>query len=89
VFAPPLAHAEFVPGEVLVKFSSTATAVERDALRSTLADRVLNRFDRFGIEHWRLRSLSVESAVQQFRYHPAFTYLEPNGIVHVGNPGLG
>jgi len=37
-----------VPGEVLVKFSSTASTAERAALRGTLADRVLNRFDRSG-----------------------------------------
>lgn len=79
---PPPAHAEYVPGEVLVKFSPSASMAERTVLRAAIANRVLKKFDRFGIEHWRLRERSVESAIAEFRSNPAFTYFEPNAIVH-------
>lgn len=81
--APPLTlAAEYVPGEVLVKFSPSSRLEERSVLRASLADRVLSRFDRFGIEHWKLRDQSVDATVEQYRSHPAFTYVERNYLLY-------
>ncbi len=74
------AHAaDYVPGEILVKFKSNASKQTKDfSLRSTQAV-VQQKFSKFKLEHWRLpQGMDVLTAVAELNKDPNVEFAEPN-----------
>ncbi len=78
--------AEYVPGELLVKFAPGAPAAAVENARRRLGGRHLKTFRDIGVQHWRLgRGVSVEMALEILSRSPhreSLEYAEPNYIVH-------
>jgi subtilisin family serine protease len=71
-----------VPGEVLIKFDSTASSSDRARVRSGVGGIVKRRF-RGGGEQWKLAGgVTTEQAMEQMRDNPRVLYVEPNYLVH-------
>ena len=72
-----------VPGEVIVKFKSAVSPVERGRMRTQLGARRLRQF-RSQAEHWSLGpGVTTEQAIERYRGDPSVSYIEPNYVVHV------
>ena len=75
--------AEFVPGEVLVKFKKGTTHANITALHSNMGAREIRRIERIGVRRIKLPSdISVKEAVAQYKMDPNVKYAEPNYIIH-------
>ncbi len=75
--------AEYVPGEVLVKFRSASDPSAIGNLHSGLGSVKKKEFGRIGLQHIKLpANLSVEKAVEYYKLDPNVEYAEPNYIVH-------
>ena len=76
--------AEFVPGEVLVKFKEKATKAEIQALHSYLRAQEIKRIEPIEVSRIKLPSdISVEEAVVHYKRDPNVDYAEPNYIIHL------
>ena len=75
--------AEFMPGEVLIKFNEKATQAEMKALHSNLRAQEIKRIEPIGVRRIKLPSdISVEEAVANYEMDPNVEYAEPNYILH-------
>jgi subtilisin family serine protease len=75
--------AEFVPGEVLIKFKEKATQAEMKALHSYLQAQEIRRIKPIGVRRIKLPSdISVKEAVAHYKMDPNVEYAEPNYIIH-------
>lgn len=75
--------AQYVPGEVLVKFK--AGTLEKDAanLHSTLKTSKKKELRKLKLHHVKLpKQMSVEEAVRKYKQDPSVEYAEPNYLVH-------
>jgi len=80
-----LAAAEYVPGEILVKFRDTSPsrATSINSIHSYVGSFKKKAFSKLKIHHMQLpHGLSVEEAVQLYQQDPNVEYAEPNYIVH-------
>jgi len=72
----------FVPGEVLLKFKTSAVATDRVRLVGELGATELRTFDSSAV-HWRLGpNVDVLQAVSRLKADPSVQYAEPNYILH-------
>jgi subtilisin family serine protease len=70
---------EYMPGELLVKFTPEATGETIAALQAQVGLETIKVFKRTGVHHVRIRShLTVPEAVAWLQRHPAVEYAEPN-----------
>ena len=75
--------AEFVPGEVLVKFKKGTTHAKTTALHSNMGAQEIRRIKRIGVRRIKIPSdISVKQAVAQYKMDPNVEYAEPNYILH-------
>jgi subtilisin family serine protease len=75
---------EYVPGELLVKFTPEATGEAIAALQAQVGLETIKVFKRTGVHHVRIRApLTVLEAIAQLLRHPAVEYAEPNYIRHL------
>ena len=75
--------AEFMPGEVLVKFKEGITQGEIKALHSNLRAQEIRRIEPLGVRRIKLPSdISVKEAVAHYKMDPNVEYAEPNYIIH-------
>jgi hypothetical protein len=72
--------APFVPGEVLVKFKTGASAAAIEALNAAAGAHTIRVFPRTGVHHLRT-ALPVEDAVKIYQASADVEYAEPNYIV--------
>ncbi len=71
--------AEFVPGEVLIRFKERATQAEMKALHSNLRAQEIWRIERIGVRRIKLPSdISVKEAVAHYKIETKVKYAEPN-----------
>jgi subtilisin family serine protease len=76
--------AEYVPGEVLVKFKSGATAYRINTLHRKIGSLKKKEFKGIRVHQMRLPDgVSVEEAVAYYKSDPDVEYAEPNYIVHI------
>ena len=75
--------AEFVPGEVLIKFKKGTSHAEIKASHSNLRAREIRRIEPIGVRRIKLPSdISVKEAVAHYKMDPNVKYAEPNYIIH-------
>jgi len=78
-----LERASFVPGELLIKFKSTAQPIDIASARADVNAVRLWTFQSGG-EHWRMGpGLDVEAAIKRLKGNGLVEYAEPNYIVHL------
>ncbi len=76
--------AEYVPGEILVKFKDSATKVSIQGLHAYTRSKQKKVFKKFKIHHIKLpEGTSVEKALQLYQQDPDVEYAEPNYIVSI------
>ena len=73
--------ANFVPGEVILKFKSNASDHDKAQIYAELGGAKLKGFGRIKAELRRVETMSVEDAVSRYHTHPKIEYIEPNYIV--------
>lgn len=74
--------AEYVPGELLIKFRTNAQALDRIRVQQALGAETKHRF-LSSAESWRLGSnVDVEQALSMLKANPLVQYAEPNYIAH-------
>ena len=71
----------YLPGEVILKFKSTATQNDMNQVYAELGGTKVKGLGRIKAELRRLGTMSVEDAVTRYRNHPKIEYMEPNYIV--------
>jgi len=75
--------ADFVPGEVLVKFKKGAAPAKITALHSNFQAQEIKGIERIGVRRIKLPSdFSVKEAVEHYKMDPNVEYAEPNYILH-------
>lgn len=75
--------AEYVPGEVLVKFRGAPDVSAIRNLHSAIGSVKKMEFGRIGLQHIKLPvNMSVGKAVEYYKLDPNVEYAEPNYIVH-------
>jgi len=76
--------AEYVPGEVLVKFKSETDAVAMNRLHRSAGSVRKKDFKKTGIQQVKLPDdLSVQEAVEFYNNDPGVEYAEPNYIIRI------
>jgi subtilisin family serine protease len=76
--------AEYVPGEILVKFKESATTVSIQGLHASTHSKQQKVFKTLKIHHIKLpKDTSVEEALQLYQQDPDVEYAEPNYIVSI------
>ncbi len=76
--------AEYVPGEVIVKFKSDTTAYKINTLHKRIGSLKKKEFKGVRIHQMRLPDgVSVEEAVEYYKSDPDVEYAEPNYIVRI------
>lgn len=76
--------AEYVPGEIIVKFKSDTTAYKINTLHKKIGSFKKKEFKGVRIHQMRLPDgVSVEEAVEYYKSDPDVEYAEPNYIVHI------
>ena len=76
--------AEYVPGEVIVKFKSDTTAYKINTLHKRIGSLNKKEFKGVRIHQMRLPDgVSVEEAVEYYKSDPDVEYAEPNYIVRI------
>jgi len=74
---------QYVPGEVLVKFTSSAIAQERAASVAAQGHAFLADLDQSGLVHIKLAAgQTMETALAAYRHDPNVEYAQPNYIYH-------
>ena len=76
-FAEPI-EGSYVPGEIIIKYSDTATGTEISTLSSQLNSITLRDFSRIGASLEQLTDMTVPEAIAAFENNPAVEYIEPN-----------
>ncbi|MBI5664244.1 MAG: S8 family serine peptidase [Nitrospirae bacterium] len=77
------AMAEYVPGEVLIKFKGSSNASAIRSLHSAIGSVKKMEFGRAGLQHVKVPAdMSVEKAVEYYKRDPNVEYAEPNYIMH-------
>ncbi|HEX6790377.1 MAG TPA: S8 family serine peptidase, partial [Candidatus Krumholzibacteria bacterium] len=71
----------FVPGELIVKLSPSASTTDALALRASLGATVTRRYNSIDAELWHISGIGVEDAVKRFQGDRRVVYVEPNFIV--------
>jgi len=76
--------AEYVPGEILVKFKDSATKVSIQGLNAYTRSKQKKVFKQLKIHHIKLpKGTTVEEALQLYQQDPDVEYAEPNYIVSI------
>ncbi len=76
--------AEYVPGEILVKFKDTATTVSIHSLHAYTRFKPKKVFKKLKIHHIKLpEGTGIEEALQLYQQDPDVEYAEPNYIVSI------
>jgi subtilisin family serine protease len=84
IFSCSNGFAEYVPGEVLVKFKSNTTAYKINTLHRKIGSFKKKEFKGVRIHQMRLPDgVSVEEAVEYYKSDPDVEYAEPNYIVRI------
>jgi len=79
--------AQYVPGEILVKFKKTASKSDILQLNTTLGLKTIKEFPSIGVHHIKLKpEETVAEAVKKYNDDPNVEYAEPNYIVHTLAP---
>lgn len=77
-------EAEYVPGEVLVKFKDSVDVRTMQDIHTFMKAKKRREFKKHRIHHLKLsKEMSVEEAVRRYREDPNVEYAEPNYIVHM------
>jgi subtilisin family serine protease len=75
--------AQYVPGEILVKFKKTASRSDIIQLNTTLGLKTIKEFPSIGVHHIKLKpGETVAEAIKKYSDDPNVEYAEPNFIVH-------
>jgi subtilisin family serine protease len=75
--------AQYVPGEIFVKFKKTASRSDIALLNTTLGLRTIKEFPSIGVHHIKLKpGETVAEAIKKYSDDPNVEYAEPNYIVH-------
>lgn len=75
--------AEYVPGELLIKYKPSVRATAANFYRDTLGISTVRTFNFIGVSHVKLPGdMSVEEALAIYAKDPDVEYAEPNYIVH-------
>ena len=75
--------AEYVPGELLVKYKSSVRAAAAKFYQDTLGISTVKTFNFIGVHHVKLpQNINVEQALNIYANDPDVEYAEPNYIVH-------
>ena len=84
LMSPKDGMAEYVPGEILVKFKKSATALSINAVLSETDSAPKKEFRSIGVHQIALPDgLSVDEAVEAYSREPNVEYAEPNYIVSI------
>jgi len=76
-------EAQYVPGEVLVKFKDGTLAEDASNLHATLKTSKKRELHKLKLHRLKLpKQMSVEDAVKKYEQDPNVEYAEPNYIVH-------
>lgn len=75
----------YVPGQIIIKFKSSALKTDQRALSTDLNATVKQRFESIGAELWEIGDIAVLDAVEQYRNDPRVVFVEPNYIVHTND----
>ena len=74
--------AQYVPGEVLVKFKDETLARDAANLHAALNTTKKKEFPRLKLHHLKLpKQMSVEEGIRKYEQNPNVEYAEPNYIV--------
>jgi hypothetical protein len=77
-------NADYVPGEIIVKFRQNTDELSVRALHADAGSIKKKGFKKIGVHHMKLSGkLTVEEAVQFYRLHPDVEYAEPNFIFDI------
>jgi subtilisin family serine protease len=77
-------RAEYVPGEILVKFKDSSDIASINSLHSNIGSVRKKRFKSVRVHHIKLPDgMSVEEAIEYYSQDPNVEYAEPNYIVHI------
>ena len=77
-------NADYVPGEIIVKFRQNTDAFSVRALHADAESIMKRGFKKIRVHHMKLSGkLTVEEAVQFYERHPDVEYAEPNFIVAI------
>jgi Subtilase family/Fervidolysin N-terminal prodomain/Abnormal spindle-like microcephaly-assoc'd, ASPM-SPD-2-Hydin/HYDIN/CFA65/VesB-like, Ig-like domain/FlgD Ig-like domain/Viral BACON domain len=79
--APAVPPANYVPGEVILKFKSNATQHDKDQIYAELGGAKVKGLGRINAELRRVETMTVDEAVSRYRSHAKIEYIEPNYIV--------
>lgn len=75
--------AEYVPGEVLVKFKDTSNTFVIKKLHEHIGSLKKEEFNKIKVHHIKLpKDVSVDEAIRYYMQAPNVEYAEPNYIVH-------
>ena len=76
--------AEYVPGEILVKFRQNADVLSLNAIHSNMSFVKKKAFNEIRVHHVKLSNeLTVEEAIQLYSEDPNVEYAEPNYIISI------
>ena len=79
--------AQYVPGEILVKFRPDASTARRNAVLEARSARLVRRFEALDLHHVRLRTgQTVEAALAAFQADPDVLSAQPNYIRYLTAP---
>jgi thermitase len=79
----PEPEAQFVPGEVLVKFKTDlASAAEEGQVKKKLGLKTVEQIEELGVQRVEVRPGDEEKIVEKLQSDPAVEYAEPNYIVY-------
>ncbi|MFB2983360.1 hypothetical protein [Microseira sp. BLCC-F43] len=70
--------AEYVPNQVIVKFSSGVKTADIETLQQSLGATVLGTTTNLGIQLWELRNLTTDQAIATFGNDSRIEYIERN-----------
>ncbi len=74
--------AEYVPGEILVKFKDNVNTVNKNYLHANINSVKKRSFKKIKVHHIKLpNNMNVEEAVKYYQQDPGVEYAEPNYIV--------
>ena len=74
--------AEYVPGELLVKFKPSVRTATRSSMRQAIGASMVHDLQFISAEHLKVQGMSVEEAVARLKTDPRVEYAEPNYILH-------
>lgn len=72
---------EYVPGEVLVKFRTGTSENTIHSLHNSIKAAKIKEIKHIGVQHIKLKDISVEDAVKFYKADPNVEYAEPNYIL--------